>query len=44
MLPAFMCARAIGNYWKICLGVDILNPSPFAVFTGNIPLLKTLRS
>ena len=26
LLPAFTCARAIGNYWSICLGVNILSP------------------
>ena len=27
VLPAFTCARAVGNLWSICLGVDILIPS-----------------
>ena len=46
MLPAFACARAIGNLRRICLGVNILSPSPFLAvfaFIGNIPLLKSLR-
>ena len=43
MLPAFTSARAIGNLWSICLGVNILSPSPFVAFIGNIPLLKALR-
>ena len=42
VLPAFTCARAIGNLWCICLGVNILSPSPFVAFIGNTPLLKTL--
>ena len=29
VLPAFTCARAIGNLSSICLGVDILTPLPF---------------
>ena len=32
MLPAFTCARAIGNLWSICLDVKILIPSPYFVF------------
>ena len=35
MLPASTCARAIGN---ICLGVNILCPSPFVAFIVNIPV------
>ena len=31
VLPAFTCARAIGNLWTICLGVNILRPSPYFV-------------
>ena len=27
-LPSFTCARAIYNFWSICLGVNILGPSP----------------
>ena len=29
MLPAFTCARALGNLWTISLGVNILRPSPY---------------
>ena len=25
VLPAFTCARAVGNLWSICLGVNILS-------------------
>ena len=28
VFPAFKLARAIGNLWSICLGVNILNPLP----------------
>ena len=28
MLPAFPCASGIGNLWSICLGLNILRPSP----------------
>ena len=28
LLPAFTCARAIGNLWSICFGVNILIPVP----------------
>ena len=28
LLPAFTCARAIGNLWSICFGVSILSPVP----------------
>ena len=40
LLPAFICARAIGNLWGVCLEVCIL--SPFVDFHGNNPLLKAL--
>ena len=43
VLPAFTCARAIGNFQSICLGVSILSPSPFDAFIRNIPPLKALR-
>ena len=43
MLPAFIGARAIGNLWSICLGVNIFSYLPFVAFIGNIPLLKVLR-
>ena len=42
VLPAFTYARAIGNLWSICLGVNILNCSSFVGFIQNISLLKTL--
>ena len=41
--PAFTCARAIGNLWCNCLGVNISSLSPCVAFIGNIPLLKALR-
>ena len=31
MLPTFTCARAIGILWIICLGVNILRPSPYFI-------------
>ena len=31
VLPAFTYPRAIGNLWSICLGVNILRPSPYFV-------------
>ena len=51
MLPVFTCARAIGNVWSICLGVNFLShvanserrPFPCVPFIGNILLLKELR-
>ena len=43
VLLAFTCASAIGNLWSICLGVNILSPSPFVAFIRSIPLLKALR-
>ena len=43
VLPAFTCASAIGNVWRICLLVNIFSPLPFFVFIANIPLLKRLR-
>ena len=43
VLPAFTYARAIGNLLGICLRFNILSPSPFVAFLGNIPLLKALR-
>ena len=50
MLPAFTCARAIGNLSSICFGVNILSlelsvsdiPDPVDSFR-NILLLKALR-
>ena len=38
VLSAFTCASAIDNLWSICLGVNILSPSPCVVFNVNIPL------
>ena len=29
VLPALTCVRAIDNLWSICLGVNILSPSPW---------------
>ena len=29
VLPAFPCASAIGNLLNICIGVNILRPSPY---------------
>ena len=43
VLPAFTCARAIGNLRSICLGVNILSPSPCVTFIRNISLSKALR-
>ena len=43
VLPDFTCGKAIGNLLSICLGVIVLNHSPFVAFIGNIPLLKALR-
>ena len=50
MLPDFTCARAIGNFWNICLGVRILSRVaksersrlPCVDFIGNISLLEVL--
>ena len=51
LLPAFTYARAIGNFWIICLGVNILSLewSRFKrlvplVFVGNILLSKASRT
>ena len=53
MLPAFTCARAIGNLWSICLGVnnwglelsETLSEKPMpSIFIGNILLSKALRT
>ena len=43
VLPTFTCASTIGNLWSICLGVNILSPSPRVAFVENILLLKALR-
>ena len=42
VLHAYTCARAIGNLWSACLGVNIFNPFPFVGFNGNVSLLKAL--
>ena len=50
LLPAFTCARATGNLWSICLGVNILSlewsgfkmPAPLD-FVKNILLSKASR-
>ena len=46
VLPAFTCAKSIGNLSSICLGVNIFNP--FSCFSyssliENVPLPKALR-
>ena len=41
-LPTFNCARAISNFWSICLGDNIVSPVPVVDFNGNNPLLKAL--
>ena len=33
-LPTFTCGRAIGNFWSICLGVNISSPSPWIYFSS----------
>ena len=43
VLPAFTCARAIGNLWNICLGVNVFSSFPYDGFNRNMPLLKALR-
>ena len=43
VLPAFTCARDMAYLWNICLGANILSPSPCVTFVGDIPLLKALR-
>ena len=42
-LTAFTCPRAIGNLWRICLGVKIFNPFTCVASIRNAPLLKALR-
>ena len=52
VLSAFTCARAVGNLWRICLGVNILRckaksevrPVTSIGTKGNISHLKTLRT
>ena len=41
-MPAFTCARVIGNLWSIRLGVNILSPVSVVDFNGNDPALKPL--
>ena len=36
---AFTFARAIGNLWSICLGVNNFSPFPCFSFIGDIPIL-----
>ena len=31
VLPVFTCTSAIGNLGRICLGVNILSPSPYFI-------------
>ena len=40
LLPAFTCARAIGNLCSICLGVRILSCSSFSCFSCYIFFLR----
>ena len=53
MLPAFTCARAIGNLWNICLGVHNLRlewsetlpgKAMPSLFIGNILQSKALKT
>ena len=52
MLSEFTCVRAIGKFWNICLGVNILSRVaksgrsrlPCADFIENILLLKVLTT
>ena len=43
VLPAFTCARAFDNLWKIYLEIKSLSTAPFVDFIPNIPILKALR-
>ena len=43
-MPAFTCARAIGNLFSICFGVSTLGLVPVVDFNGNNPLLKALAT
>ena len=41
--PAFTCAIAIGNLWSICLGVNVLSPSPyFVLYLASDTILEWL--
>ena len=31
LLPAFACARAVGNLWNVCLRANIWSPLPLVV-------------
>ena len=44
LFPGFTCARAVGNLWRNCLGVNILIPVPVDAFNENNPLLKALTT
>ena len=35
-LHAFICARAIGNLWSNCLGVNIFNPLALVSFSAAL--------
>ena len=36
VLPTFTCARATGNLWSICLGVNIFNHFIVMVLMGML--------
>ena len=38
VLLAFTCARAIGNVWSICLGVNIFKPYIYFDLTSDTTL------
>ena len=41
VFPAFNCVRAFDNRWSICLGVNILSPSPyFALYLASDNILE----
>ena len=40
LLPAFSCARAIGNHWSICLDVHILSPVPLVALVFASDTIK----
>ena len=44
LLPAFTWAKAIGNLWSVCLGVNILSSVPFVNFDENNRLLKAITT
>ena len=43
VLPASICARATGNLWSICIGVNIFSPFSCDGFKENVLLLTALR-